>query len=135
MTKKDSSTAYIPGVCNINHAEIEYRRKTGLTGFGLALAIVATMFSFNAPWWGSLAAFPLFFVGVIGYLQAKSKFCVSYGVSGKQNATEGHEGALEVSDAEAKKADVARARTLNMQASAVALGIALAFAGLAYLLR
>lgn len=132
MTKKDS--AYIPGVCNINQEEIENRRKAGWAGGGLALALVATLFSFEAPWWWNVGAFPLFFAGVLGYLQAKNKFCVSYAAVGHQNASRDRADVWEIVDDKSKKLDQKRAQTINRQSAGVAALITAAFAGLAYFL-
>lgn len=132
MTK--NSPQYTPGVCNINHDEIVQRRKAGQLGLGLGLLILATVLSFELAWWWSVVAWPMLFVAAIGYLQAKNKFCVGYAAAGLQNATDGQAKASEVVDAQAKKLDKARAKSMNLQAAGMATVATALFAGLTYLL-
>lgn len=110
---------YIPGMCNINRAEIAYRCKAGYISLLILIVIAALLFTFDAPNWTRLVLFVPFFLTIISFLQAKKKFCVSYGASGKQNATEGSKAATAVNPQDAL-ADKKRARQLNVQAAAVA---------------
>jgi hypothetical protein len=116
-----ASQEYIPGVCNINRAEVAYRRKAMYVGFGLVLVIfLALAFTGISGWLRAIIIFAPLFVGVIGYLQVKNSFCVSYGASGKQNAVDG--GSVhEIAETEAKRADKRKARSMNLQALSVTL--------------
>jgi hypothetical protein len=112
--------AYVPGVCNINYEEIAYRRKAGYMGlviFGITLAVLVGL---GLSWWLRLVLFIPAFLSAIGFLQAKKKFCVSYGATGMQNATDGSTTAKKVTDTTAVKKDKRRARQLNMQAAVIA---------------
>ena len=114
--------AYIPGVCNINKAEIAYRRKAMIAGFVIAaLLFVGLLFTQLDGWLRALIVLVPLYVGIIGYFQVRNHFCVSYGAIGKQNATDGHATALEVDEAEARVADKKKARTMNLQAFAITL--------------
>lgn len=91
--------------------------------FGIALSAVllAILLILSAPWWISL---PLLFlpvyIGAIGYLQVRSKFCVSYGMRGQQHADD-DDVAQSVSSDDAQKADKAKVRRMNTQAFAITL--------------
>lgn len=115
-----TESAYIPGMCNINNAEIAYRRKAMWFGILLSAALMVVLFMLHAEWWiGVPVLFIPVFIGVIGYLQVTNKFCVSYGSSGKQNADDTSESAHDVIDSEARKADKAKTRKMNIQATGI----------------
>lgn len=117
---------YIPGICNINHAEIAYRRKAMIFGFVLAAAVFIGLYLLDLNVWlrAAIVFVPLY-IGVIGYFQVKNKFCVSYGASGKQNAADGDAMAHEVLEAESIAADKRKARKMNLQALVITLVILL----------
>ena len=116
---------YVPGVCNINHAEIAYRRKAGYVGLIITLVLFVVLYALNLNQWFRIVLFVPAFVAAIGYLQAKNKFCVAYGANGKQNASEESKGASAVTDKAAIVRDKIKARSMNLQATVIALGIAL----------
>ncbi len=123
----DTQDAYVPGVCNINRAEIAYRRKAGYVGLGISLVLAIVLFGLGLSRWYRLVLFVPLFIAAIGFLQAKNKFCVAYGANGQQNAAEGSAKASKVSDQAAQAKDKHRARTINVQAALLALlGAALA---------
>ena len=118
------TTAYIPGVCNINRAEIAYRRKWAFIGLGLTVVIAAMLFALHVNRWVRVVLFLPAFIAAIGYLQTKNKFCVTYGAAGQQNAAEGSAKAQAVTDAVAAAKDKAKARTMNAQAAIAAVIVA-----------
>lgn len=82
--------AYIPGMCNINAAEVAYRRKAMWFGIGTAVTLLIGLLALSAVWWVRiLVLFVPVYIGAIGYLQVKNRFCASYGSKGQQNANEG----------------------------------------------
>ncbi len=120
MPAAPSTSAYVPGVCNINYAEIKRRRNAGYFGLILFVVVAAILFVVDANRWFKLILFLPAFIAAIGFLQAKNKFCVGYAASGLQNATEGNTEAQAV-EAAARAIDKARARRINLQAAAIAL--------------
>jgi hypothetical protein len=114
-------TAYVPGVCNINRAEIAYRRKTGYWGLAIFAAIAVILTVVQAPAAVFIILLAPAFIAAIGFLQAKNKFCVAYGANGKQNATPGSQAAQSVTDQVAIAKDKLRARRLNLQALTIAV--------------
>jgi hypothetical protein len=115
MTINESS--YVPGMCNINKAEIAYRRKAMWFGLTLSALLFIGLIAFGAAWWvGFVVLFAPVYIAAIGYLQVRNRFCVSYGASGRQNANDGHESALSVTDETALRLDKAKTRRMNLQA-------------------
>ncbi len=114
---------YIPGVCNINTAEIASRRKAGYVGLALTLFFAAALFGLDLPKATRLILFIPVFITAIGFLQAHNKFCVGYGAAGMQNAADGSDAAMSVEDSSAVLADKSRARTMNLQAAGIAITV------------
>jgi hypothetical protein len=113
--------AYVPGVCNINHAEIAYRKKAGYVITAIFLIILIALVALGLNRWIRLVLFIPGMVLADCFLQAKNKFCVAYGAGGQQNATEGSKTALSVTDQDALKKDKARARQINLQAAGIGI--------------
>ncbi len=112
---------YVPGVCNINIAEIKSRRTAGHIGLALTLVIGVVLIALDANRYVRLILFIPIFIAAIGYLQARNKFCVGYGSAGMQNASEGSDVAASVEESSAKHADKSRAQKMNLQAVGIAI--------------
>ncbi|HEY0965701.1 MAG TPA: hypothetical protein VGE13_04455 [Candidatus Saccharimonadales bacterium] len=110
---------YIPGVCNINRAEIAYRRKAMWFGVVLTLVIFVLLLLAHVSGAFRLVLFVPLYIASIGYLQVKNRFCVAYGTSGKQNAGEHSTSSTDVDDQEALKADKKKSLRMNLQAFVV----------------
>lgn len=119
-TLHKSASAYVPGVCNINTAEIASRRKAGYIGLILFIVLAAPLLLLDLPRLIRILLFLPAFVSAIGFLQAYYKFCVGYGAAGKQNATDGDKEAQDIIDAAAKDLDQKRTRKINTEASVIA---------------
>lgn len=111
-----TESTYIPGMCNINTAEVAYRRKAMWFGIVLSVALLVALLVLRAEWWiRAIVLFIPVYIGAIGYLQVKHKFCVSYGASGQQNASEGSDDSADVGKENAQ-IDKKKARKMNLQA-------------------
>jgi hypothetical protein len=129
------TTSYVPGMCNINTAEVAYRRKAMWIGIAISAVLFAVLLAFHVVWW--LVPILLFipvYVGAIGYLQVRNRFCVSYGSRGQQNADENSDAAHDVLEKEALAADKAKTRRMNLQALALTIVIILLSAVIARIL-
>ncbi len=115
-----STSSYVPGVCNINTAEIAYRRKSAYVLLAVTLVMAVPFFLLDIPAWARLLLFFPLFLTIVCYLQVKYKFCVSYGAAGKQNAAEGDKVAQDIIDAASLKLDKARTQKIKLQAAAAA---------------
>ena len=121
MTKKASKAqkqqAYIPGMCNINTAEVAYRRKAMYMALfvTIVLLMVLVFFQVNVFLRSLALALPLY-ITAICYLQVKNSFCVSYAASGQQNATDGQDTAETITEKSALAADKKKAREMYLQA-------------------
>ena len=120
-TTTTTESAYIPGVCNINHKEVAYRRKAGYFGLGFFVVIAAAFLALAVNRWFYVLLFVPAFVAAIGFLQAKNKFCVAYGAGGQQNADDGSEKARNITDTDAVSKDKKRSRQMNLQAAGIAV--------------
>jgi hypothetical protein len=84
-SQPDSTTSYIPGVCNIGPTEIKMRRAVGWTGLTVCVVLwtALVVFKVAAPW--RLVLFLPAFVAAIGFLQAAWHFCAKFGLGGVFN--------------------------------------------------
>jgi hypothetical protein len=123
MSQSTTSEAYIPGVCNINRAEIASRKKAGYFGIALFVIVAVALYALTAVRLTRLLLFIPAFIAAIGFLQAKHKFCVSYAASGLQNAADDASDVTKVIDQTAHATDKKRARRLNTQAGLIAICI------------
>ena len=77
---------YVPGACNIGSREIMRRRAVGIAALVFTLISGYTLLAADdltrAARWGIF--FPLF-VSAIGFIQARNKFCMAYGLAGTFN--------------------------------------------------
>ena len=123
-TKKPAKqTEYVPGVCNINTAEIAYRKNAEYFGLAISLVLFVLLFAFDINRYVRIVLFIPLFIAAINYLQTKNKFCVMYGAAGKQNATEGSTAAEVVTNNKAAAKDKIKARSMNLQAMVIAAGL------------
>ena len=116
----ESNSGYLPGVCNIGSREIMRRRAVGIAALVFALISGYTLYAADdltkSARWGVF--FPLF-VSAIGFIQARNKFCLAYGLAGTFNF--GKIGDMErVFDAESKKSDRSKALAILVQSAIIA---------------
>ena len=115
-----TSSGYLPGVCNIGSREITRRRAVGIAALVFALISGYTLYAADdltkSARWGVF--FPLF-VSAIGFIQARNKFCLAYGLAGTFNF--GKIGDMErVFDADSKKSDRRKAVAILIQSAIIA---------------
>ena|SRR5579862_1598377 len=73
---------YVPGVCNIGTEERTRRRIFGWTGLITSMVLLAVLFTLKVnPWWRLFIFFPAA-LSAIGFLQARARFCLAYGLAG-----------------------------------------------------
>ncbi len=121
------SGPYRPGACNIGPAEIARRRRAGWLGLGLAVAWGAvTLVAGTGPVLRFGILLPLG-GAIVGFLQARRRFCAAYGFLGLRNF--GPLGEAEaVVDPEARRRDRVAALRLVGEAFLLALLPSLLFA-------
>jgi hypothetical protein len=113
---------YVPGACNIGPEEIARRQRVAVVGLiatiALAVALVASGAGAGSPA-RLLIALPLT-GAAIGWIQARRRFCMAYGLAGTFNL--GAIGNMErVSNAAALAAD--RRTALIIVAQGIAVGV------------
>ena len=119
--KNNITSDYVPGVCNINHSEIAYRKKAVYVGVVATVTLFGVLYLLDVQAYTRVILFVPIFIAVIGYLQTKNKFCVAYGASGKQNARNGSGTAEKVNDIDARRKDKQRANAMNIQAAVLSI--------------
>lgn len=120
-----SETQYTPGVCNINPAEVAYRRKAFYLGLAIGIPLFLVLLAVGAhPAYGLIMFIPAW-IGAIGYLQARHKFCVGYAASGVHSASDTYADVASVTDESDRFKDQKKARNLNLQSLFIGVLIAL----------
>jgi hypothetical protein len=112
-----------PGVCNIGPAEIRVRKMTALVGFVLAIALFIILGVIKASHGlYTLEIFPVILL-TTGWIQARSRFCIYFGMRGLFNfGGLGKSASTEsIDDAAFREAD--RAMALRLLGRSVALAL------------
>ena len=108
MNLKMPDTTYIAGTCNIGEKEIRRRQSVAFIGLFFSIASLLVMIAVSAPRSARIGIFIPLMITAVGYVQARSKFCLAYGLAGTFNF--GKLGDLSrVSDPVSKAADRATA--------------------------
>lgn len=121
-----SAEQYTPGVCNIGGAEVRLRRLLGWAGLIGAVALWGCLVWAKATpatrlWVGGPAL-----MSALGFLQARRRFCVNYGLGGVSSFGD-RAGATEaVADSEAQARD--RRTSWHLIGTAVVIAAAAAVA-------
>ncbi|MEJ6607546.1 MAG: hypothetical protein QNL07_06445 [Candidatus Planktophila sp.] len=77
-----SQADYIPGTCNIGEGEVNRRRMVAAIGFMISLSALATFLTTEISRTARISIFLPLLVTSIGWLQAKKKFCLAFGITG-----------------------------------------------------
>jgi hypothetical protein len=117
---------YIPGVCNIGHAEVKLRKAIGWIGLMItaALWIALKMAGVSAAW--RLVLFLPATVAAIGFLQAAWHFCANFGLRGMLNFGPNVGKTERVQEAEFRRQD--RRKALQIISLSMLAGAAVAVA-------
>ena len=124
------SSEYQAGACNIGGIERDRRRRMGYAVLVVTVLYVGAVLWLGLPETYLLGTFVFLYGGVLGLLQARTRFCAAYGLTGRYGFDEG-EGTVD--DADARLQDRMRALRLVAKASAIALVGTAAVYGLAVL--
>lgn len=114
---------YQAGVCNIGPSEIKKRQRVAVIGYAAALVIFIAMNFLDSS--TSVALFFVAaFVGSVGFVQSRKKFCLAFGLAGTFNVSETMK---KVVNPEDLKADRKTALTILGQSALLALVITAIF--------
>lgn len=117
-----SQADYIPGTCNIGAGEVSRRRLVAFIGLALSLVAFITFISMETPRSARISIFIPLLVTTIGWLQARKKFCLAFGIAGTFNF--GKMGQLSrIADPISRAADRSAAIKLLAQSTAYAAAI------------
>jgi hypothetical protein len=78
-------TEYVAGSCNIGKGEIRRRQLVALVGLFFTISMLVTLSAVDAARGMRFAIFFPILVTSIGFVQARSKFCLAYGFAGTFN--------------------------------------------------
>jgi len=118
---------YQPGACNIGPAEIARRRRAGIVGVAVALVLAVVLILADVAPVLRLAVVAPLFVGILGFVQARLRFCVGFAAAGLRNLGALGDGS-KVDDRAARSADLRRAAIVAIAVAAVSGAIAVGFA-------
>lgn len=119
---------YIPGVCNIGGAERARRRRSGIAGTVLALALLIFLLAIDAPpAWRLLLVLPVA-AAASGFLQDAMHFCAAFGLKGIYNVINSAGITEDVELEKFRRKD--RAKALQIAGLSLAIGAAAAGASL-----
>jgi len=122
---------YAPGACNIGPDEIARRRKAAAAGLVASVVLAVVLVALGSSQGGTerlLVALPLT-GAAIGWIQARRRFCMAYGLAGTFNL--GKIGEMSrVSDQVALAADRRTALVIAAQGLAIGVGGTLLFLAL-----
>jgi hypothetical protein len=85
MNSKMPETEYVAGSCNIGKGEIRRRQLVALVGLFFTILMLVTLSAVDAAQSMRFAIFFPILVTSIGFVQARSKFCLAYGFAGTFN--------------------------------------------------
>ena len=123
------SGSYQSGVCNIGPSEIAQRRKVAIAGFVSAaiFGVLINLSGSHSP--VRYAIFLPLLIGSIGFIQARKKFCLAFGLLGVYNfGVVGRQERIE--DEAFRAADRKVANKIIFQSLALALLLTAAFVAL-----
>ena len=83
--EQSSENDYSPGICNIGIREIRRRQLVGGIGLFLTISTVLGFYHQHSSRIERLSTFLPALVMSIGYLQARKRFCLAFGLSGLFN--------------------------------------------------
>ncbi|MFM8824665.1 MAG: hypothetical protein ACKOEA_02050 [Candidatus Nanopelagicus sp.] len=120
------SSEYVAGSCNIGKGEIKRRQTIALIGVFLIFFSASTILGTNQGRSVRLSIFIPAMIFAVGFIQARKKFCLAYGLAGTFNF--GKLGSIsKVQNEEDKKADRKTAINILIQSVALASAITLLF--------
>ncbi len=82
-----TAAQYQPGKCNIGGPEVRHRKAAGWLGLTLAVGLWAAFEQFDTVPAARLIIFFPAFLTALGFLQARRRFCVAYGLAGSYNVS------------------------------------------------
>lgn len=120
------SSEYVAGSCNIGKGEIRRRQTVALIGLFLVFFSASTILGTDQSRSVRLSIFLPAMIFAVGFIQARKKFCLAYGLAGTFNF--GKLGSIsKVQSEEDKKADRKTAINIFIQSALLAAVITLVF--------
>jgi hypothetical protein len=123
----DGQDDYRAGACNIGPDEIRKRRAAGVAAAVATVALGAGLLAIGAPAPARLLVALPAAGSAIGFLQARSRFCLGFAIAGVRNF--GPVGSVvRVEDRDAHRADLIAAVKLGAESAAIGATVGILFA-------
>ena len=120
------SSEYVAGSCNIGKGEVRRRQTVALIGLFLIFFSASTILGTEQSRSVRLSIFLPAMIFAVGFIQARKKFCLAYGLAGTFNF--GKLGSITKVQSEAdKKADRKTAINIFVQSALLSAAITLVF--------
>jgi hypothetical protein len=120
------SSEYVAGSCNIGKGEVRRRQTVALIGLFLIFFSASTILGTEQSRSVRLSIFLPAMIFAVGFIQARKKFCLAYGLAGTFNF--GKLGSItKVQSEQDKKADRKTAINIFVQSALLAAAITLVF--------
>ena len=120
------SSEYVAGSCNIGKGEVRRRQTVALIGLFLIFFSASTILGTEQSRSIRLSIFLPAMIFAVGFIQARKKFCLAYGLAGTFNF--GKLGSItKVQSEQDKKADRKNAINIFVQSALLAAAITLVF--------
>ena len=120
------SSEYVAGSCNIGKGEVRRRQTVALIGLFLIFFSASTILGTEQSRFIRLSIFLPAMIFAVGFIQARKKFCLAYGLAGTFNF--GKLGSItKVQSEQDKKADRKTAINIFVQSALLAAAITLVF--------
>lgn len=121
ITMVPMASDYVPGVCNIGPWEIRRRRAYAITGFAVAIVMLAALVANGSPAATRLVLILPLWGGMFSWLQARRRFCAGFAMAGISNFGDGGGSRRAVVDPAARRADVAATLRLTRDSFLLAI--------------
>ena len=124
---EDGQDGYRPGGCNIGPDEIRKRNAAGVAAAVATVALAAGLIAIGAPAPARLLVALPAAGSAVGFLQARSRFCLAFAVAGVRNF--GPVGSVvRIEDRAAHRADLVAATKIGMGSVAIGAAVGIVFA-------
>jgi len=123
----DEQDGYRAGACNIGPDEIRKRNAAGVAAAVATVALGAGLIAIGAPAPARLLVALPAAGSAVGFLQARSRFCLAFAIAGVRNF--GPVGSVvRIEDRAAHRTDLVAATKLGMESVAIGVAVGIVFA-------
>ena len=127
---ESTSQLYTPGVCNINLAEVAYRKRLAYKFLSSVVVFVVVSVVFSFHYAAVSATFILSFIAILNYLQARDNFCVMYAKKKIYSSSQSLGDVDKITDEQDAKDDETKSHAMYMRSALISTIISLVHTGI-----